>query len=112
MLDQTVGAAANTLLFSLFMHSMRDAMAPRHHRHVGGGGGVPVLALRYADVDWAVVWAKARGEFWGLVRASWRFWPLVSLVNYVFLTSVGARSLLGSLAGLVWGIYISLYTGQ
>jgi hypothetical protein len=55
---------------------------------------------------------KARGEFWGLVKAGWRFWPLVSLVNYVFLTSVEARSLVGALAGLGWGIYLSLMTGQ
>jgi type VI protein secretion system component VasK len=58
------------------------------------------------------VWDKARGEFWGLVKAGWRFWPLVSLVNYVFLTSVEARSLVGALAGLGWGIYLSLMTGQ
>lgn len=54
---------------------------------------------------------KAKGEFWGLVKAGWRFWPLVSLVNYVFLTSVEARSLVGALAGLGWGIYLSLMTG-
>jgi hypothetical protein len=52
----------------------------------------------------------AKGEFWGLVMAGWRFWPLVSLVNYVFLTSVEARSLVGALAGLGWGIYLSLMT--
>ena len=69
-------------------------------------------ALRYQDVAWASVWALVRAEFWGLIKAGWRFWPLVSLVNYVFLTSVEARSLVGALAGLGWGIYLSLITAQ
>ncbi|KAK4136960.1 hypothetical protein BT67DRAFT_374495 [Trichocladium antarcticum] len=117
LLDQTVGAAVNTLLFSCFMHGVQMAVA--HH---GEGPGDAVASVgwgllapgrvRYAAVEWAVVWARARAEFWGLLLASWRFWPLVSVVNYVFLTSVEARSLVGSLAGLGWGVYISLVTGK
>lgn len=74
------------------------------------GGGAPVV--RYGDVAWAGVWAKAKAEFWDLVKAGWRFWPLVSLINYVFVTSVEGRSLVGALAGLGWGIYLSLATSQ
>ncbi|KAK0749202.1 hypothetical protein B0T18DRAFT_99723 [Schizothecium vesticola] len=91
VLDQTVGAALNTLLFSCFMHGVREAMAP--------GGGV----------EWEAVWGRARGEFWGLLRAGWRFWPFVSVVNFVFLSTVEARNLVGSLAGLGWGVYMSLF---
>ncbi|AEO65686.1 uncharacterized protein THITE_2112909 [Thermothielavioides terrestris NRRL 8126] len=119
-LDQTVGAAVNTLLFSLFMHAIRQGMG--HHYRGAGGNGEAVVGwaallgggdvVRLGAVSWPVVWARARGEFWDLIRAGWRFWPLVSLVNYVFLTSVGARSLAGALAGLAWGVYISLYTGK
>lgn len=69
-------------------------------------------AVRYQDVAWPSVWASTQAEFWGLIKAGWRFWPLVSLVNYVFLTSVEARSLVGALAGLGWGIYVSLATAQ
>ncbi|AEO54675.1 hypothetical protein MYCTH_2297485 [Thermothelomyces thermophilus ATCC 42464] len=124
LLDQTVGMAANTVLFSLFMHGIRQGMA--HHyaaREAAGDGdarfgglGLGFLlgsdAVRYRDVAWASVWAKAKGEFWDLAKAGWRFWPLVSLVNYVFVTSVEARSLVGALAGLGWGIYLCLVTGQ
>lgn len=119
LLDQTVGAAVNTLLFSVFMHGIRQGMG---HHYYGGGGGAATAAgwgvlvgrdaVRYDAVQWPIVWARAQGEFWGLIKAGWRFWPLVSLVNYVFLTSVEARSLVGALAGLVWGIYVSLYTGK
>ncbi|KXX76677.1 Protein sym1 [Madurella mycetomatis] len=119
VLDQTVGAVVNTLLYSCFMHGIQMAMA--HHHQPGGGEGVtgwgwllsdPWGAVRYGDVDWAVVWEKARAEFWGLLTAGWRFWPLVSVVNYVFLTSVQARNLVGSLAGLGWGVYLSLAAGK
>ena len=122
LLDQTVGAAVNTAMFSLFMHAARQAMAHHYAARAAGdadlrAGGLAFLlsgseALRYQDVAWASVWALARAEFWGLVKAGWRFWPLVSLVNYVFLTSVEARSLVGALAGLGWGIYLSLITAQ
>ena len=86
------------------------------HHHGEGAKGWGFLvggeAVRYGDVDWRLVWERARGEFCGLVVASWRFWPIVSVVNYVFLTSIEARSLMGSLAGLGWGVYISLVTGK
>lgn len=92
VLDQTVGAALNTLLFSCFMHGARQVM-------VGSGG----------EVAWEAVWGRARGEFWGLLRAGWTFWPFVSLVNFVFLETVEARNLVGGLAGLGWGVYMSLF---
>ncbi|KAK4125290.1 hypothetical protein N657DRAFT_616689 [Parathielavia appendiculata] len=118
LLDQTVGAAVNTILFSLFMHGIRRGMA--HHYAPGAGGkagaGLGSLfgrdAVRYDAVEWPSVWEAAKGEFWGLILAGWRFWPLVSLINFVFLTSIEARSLVGALAGLGWGIYLSLMTAQ
>ncbi|KAK0655781.1 hypothetical protein B0T16DRAFT_451416 [Cercophora newfieldiana] len=100
LLDQTMGAAVNTVLFSVFMHGMRAAMA-------GAGGGV-----RVENVDWVVVMGRAREEFWGILRAGWTFWPWVSLVNFVFLEKVEHRNLVGSLAGLGWGVYMSLFAGK
>jgi hypothetical protein len=123
LLDQTVGAAVNTLGYSMFIHGVREGMG--HHYVLRGEGDVdgragPLAGLgfllmgrevvRYGEVRWEGVWARAKGEFWGLVKAGWRFWPAVSLVNYVFLTSVEARSLVGAMAGLGWGIYLSMAT--
>ncbi|KAK4229556.1 hypothetical protein QBC38DRAFT_105630 [Podospora fimiseda] len=93
VLDQTIGAAANTLMFSLFMGGIKDLM------EVG-------------VMDFGGVWNRAMGEFWGIVFAGWRFWPLVSFVNFVFLESVESRNLLGGLAGLGWGVYLSLGGGR
>ncbi|KAK3372024.1 hypothetical protein B0H63DRAFT_513541 [Podospora didyma] len=117
LLDQTVGAAINTLLFSMFMHGIQAAMAHR----TAAGSGAPAQSLefllsgkavQYGNVDWAVVWAKTSREFFSIIKASWTFWPFVSLVNFAFLKSVASRTLMGSLAGLVWGVYMSLIAAQ
>lgn len=68
-------------------------------------------AVRYENIDWATVWMRAQAEFWGLLKASWAFWPFVSLINFALLKTVSARNLMGSLAGLGWGIYMSMITG-
>lgn len=117
VLDQTVGAAGNTILFSLFMHALKAAMAHFHSPHSAYQPSAVATvaailsgkAVRYGNVDWAVVWAKSAAEFWGILQASWYFWPFVSLVNFAVLKTVAARNLSGSLAGLAWGIYMSLF---
>ncbi|TVY85719.1 hypothetical protein LAWI1_G008342, partial [Lachnellula willkommii] len=72
-LDQTIGATINTLVFSLF-----------------------VAGFKGATVEQAVDAAKE--EFWPIMSAGWKLWPLVSAVNYTLVRSVEGRSLLGSLA--------------
>ncbi|TVY13119.1 hypothetical protein LARI1_G008966 [Lachnellula arida] len=72
-LDQTIGATINTLVFSLF-----------------------VAGFKGATVEQAVDAAKE--EFWPIMSAGWKLWPLVSAVNYTLVKSVEGRSLLGSLA--------------
>ncbi|KAK4181389.1 hypothetical protein QBC36DRAFT_202495 [Triangularia setosa] len=118
VLDQTIGAFVNTVLFSMFMNGIQMGMA--HHSVeaqnglgflLGGGkGGGDVV--RYGNVNWGVVWGRTKRESWGIVKAGWKFWPLVSLVNFAFLTSVEARNLVGGLAGIGWGIYINLFAGN
>ena len=135
ILDQTLAAVLNNLAFCLALGGMRMGMAKQaseflrlqqqHYSQNQSPAGSFILSLvllletfskmggpmRYGDVNWAVVWEQAKGELWGLMVASWQFWPLVSVVNYAFLTSVEARTLVGSLAGLAWGVYLSLYAG-
>ncbi|KUJ23297.1 Mpv17/PMP22 family protein [Mollisia scopiformis] len=86
LLDQTIGATLNTLLFSLAFAGFR-------------GEG-------YADAI-----ATAQEEFWPMVRAGWTLWPFVSLLNFAVVKSVEGRALVGSLSGLLWGIYLSLLKG-
>jgi len=87
LLDQTISAAVNTLLFSLAF---------------AGFNG-----LGYAEA-----WSEAKDQFWGLMVAGWKLWPLVSLINFSVVKSVEGRNLIGNLAGLGWGIYLSLTTGS
>ncbi|KAL8387461.1 hypothetical protein RB595_009887 [Gaeumannomyces hyphopodioides] len=111
-LDQTVGAALNTVMFSVFLHSAQAAMAHRPASpadslaFLAGGFGA---AIDYSAVRWDDVWARATAEFVPLLVASWRLWPLVSLVNFAFVRSVATRNLVGGLAGVGWGVYVSMF---
>ncbi|EAA36527.1 integral membrane protein [Neurospora crassa OR74A] len=122
LLDQTVGAAVNTLLFSMFMRGTQAAM---QHRATSTFGASPDQslwflidsfkrgnAIQYHGVNWNWVWEESKREFWGLMVASWKFWPFVSIVNFAVLKTVAARSLAGNLAGIAWGVYMSLFAAQ
>lgn len=82
-LDQTLGASLNTLAFSLLLSSLR--------------GFPPHVAI-----------TSAKREFWALMRAGWTLWPLVSLLNFGVVRSVQGRTLVGNVAGVGWGVFLSL----
>ncbi|KAK4060200.1 uncharacterized protein Triagg1_10862 [Trichoderma aggressivum f. europaeum] len=115
LLDQTVGAALNTLLFSTFTHSLRQAMVhapritslPSAAKYWSSAG-----AVDFSRVDFGTVWAAAKAEFWTLMFAAAKLWPAVSLVNFTLVKSVQGRNLVGALAGVAWGVYISLAMGN
>ncbi|PHH69369.1 hypothetical protein CDD82_7811 [Ophiocordyceps australis] len=56
--------------------------------------------------------AIARAEFWPIINAGMRFWPLVSLLNFTLVKTVHARNLVGALAGVAWGVYMSLMAAR
>lgn len=99
-------------MFSFFVRGLQAAMAgvPRK-----GAGDLSFLlhlgAVDAAAVDWSAVAAEARAEFWPIVVAGSKFWPFVSLLNFTVIKSVEARNLVGSLAGVAWGVYMSLVVG-
>lgn len=103
LLDQTVGATANTLLFLAFMTALQSAITR-------GAGAGATLSVDWSRVDWRTdITARCRRDFWPVMLAGWKFWPFISLVNFAFVKSVEARNLLGGVAGMVWGVYISLF---
>ncbi|KAM3511179.1 hypothetical protein MY11210_005169 [Beauveria gryllotalpidicola] len=115
LLDQTVGAAVNTLLFSTFTRSLR--MASAHAPRVTNVSKavsywVSPGAVDFSLIDFDVVWAESQEEFWPLVAAGYKLWPAVSLVNFTLVRSVQGRNLVGALAGLIWGIYICLFSAN
>lgn len=113
VLDQSVGAGINTVLFSVFMHSVQAAMS---HRTTGPESSVWFLAsgraLDYSQVDWRAVVERSRLEFLPIMSAGWRLWPFVSLFNFTVVRSVEVRNLVGSLAGVAWGVYMSLVAAR
>jgi hypothetical protein len=110
ILDQTVGAAVNTLMFSFFVNSIKQSMA---HRPLSPElSDIAFLtsgkAIDYSQVDWRLVHEQAKVEFYPIMKAGLSLWPIVSLFNFVVVKSIEGRNLVGSLAGVVWGIYMSL----
>lgn len=63
-------------------------------------------------LDWRLVWAQARDEFWPIMSAGWTLWPFVSAFNFIVVQSVEMRNLVGALAGVGWGIYMSLVAAR
>ncbi|KAI0379158.1 hypothetical protein F5Y04DRAFT_260572 [Hypomontagnella monticulosa] len=117
LLDQTVGAAVNTFLFSMFMHSIQAAMlrplgAPLSNPDKSAQYLFSRGAIDYGKVDWVDVVARSRAEFYHILVAGWRVWPAVSLINFAFIQSIEGRNLVGSLAGVGWGVYMSIIAAR
>ncbi|KAI1374903.1 hypothetical protein F4677DRAFT_146933 [Hypoxylon crocopeplum] len=117
ILDQTIGAAVNTFLFSLFIHSIQAAMvrplgAPLSNPDKSAQYLFSRGSIDYTKVDWKNVVVHSRAEFYPILVAGWRVWPVVSLVNFAFIKSIEGRNLVGSLAGVGWGVYMSLLAAR
>jgi protein Mpv17 len=50
-------------------------------------------------------------DFWPLLTAGWRLWPVVSLTNYAVIKDIPTRTLVGNMAGVAWNVYLSLVSG-
>jgi protein Mpv17 len=85
ILDQTVGAALNTIAFSASMALFRGA-------------------------NLAEIIRSVRRDFWPLMTAGLTVWPLFNLLCYIYIRSVSMRMLVGSLASMAWAVYITLAT--
>lgn len=115
VLDQTIGAAVNTLLFSTYIHSMHIAMAgaPKiTNFNKATSYWISPGAIDLVAVDGRVVLDKAFDEFWSIIFAGMKLWPAVSLVNFTMVKTVEGRNLLGACAGLIWGIYMSMVAAR
>lgn len=85
LLDQTIGAAVNTIMFT-----MGIAMLRGH--------------------SWQYGWEETKTGFWPLLVAGQKLWPLVSIISLT-LIPVEQRMVFGSIVGVGWGIFLSLMAG-
>ncbi|EME88319.1 uncharacterized protein MYCFIDRAFT_55315 [Pseudocercospora fijiensis CIRAD86] len=85
-LDQTLGSAINTVLF------------------IAG-----IALLRGQSLD--TVYTNIQQQFWPMIFAGQKLWPAVSILSFAVIP-LEHRMLFGSVAGLFWGVYLSLVSGS
>ena len=83
LFDQTLGAFVNTVAFVAAMAAFKRKGAKAVQR----------------DVESNVI---------PLMINSWKVWPFVALANFT-LVPVSRRVIVGSIVGLFWGIYLSMF---
>lgn len=86
ILDQSVGAAVNTIMFIM---------------------GIAMLRGQSLESGWE----QTKTGFWPLVFAGQKLWPLVSIISLT-LVPVEQRMVFGSIIGVGWGIFLSLMAGE
>ena len=85
-LDQTIGAAANTVLF------------------------IAGIALLRGE-SFAAIQQSIQAQFLPMIFAGQKLWPLVSILQFT-VVPFEWRTLVGSFVGLLWGVYLSLVSGR
>ncbi|KAB8237703.1 Mpv17/PMP22 family protein [Aspergillus alliaceus] len=85
VIDQIVGGAWATVLFSLTMGLLRGQ-------------------------EYDALVEQVRNEFWPFLIAGFKLWPFVSVLNFTVVPA-DKRLLVGSMFGVVWGVYLSLMSG-
>ncbi|CAG9982818.1 unnamed protein product [Clonostachys byssicola] len=100
-LDNTIVSIVNTFLFVIFMNFMKSSM---------GSSQIEPTQITISDgVAHYGISTDIYQQFVSLLIAGWRFWPIVSLINFALLKSAQGRNLMSGLAGLVWGVYVSIH---
>ncbi|OCT47540.1 putative peroxisomal membrane protein 2, pxmp2 [Cladophialophora carrionii] len=59
--------------------------------------------------SWSVLAGEIYARIFGLIWASWKLWPWVALVNFIWVP-VQWRVLVGSLVGFGWNIFLSIWS--
>ncbi|KAJ5109915.1 hypothetical protein N7532_002560 [Penicillium argentinense] len=85
IIDQVVGGAWNTVLFITVMGMLRG-------------------------LDMQDIQSQILQDFWPIMIAGFKLWPFVSILNFTVVPP-SQRLLVGSLFGVIWGIYLSLVSG-
>lgn len=88
MLDQTIGALVNTIMFLAFIAYTN--------------------ASKQGQEDpWTAVAKECSVKTWPMMKDGYKFWPAISLISFVWVP-VDKRVVFGCSVGVIWGIYLSL----
>jgi hypothetical protein len=88
LLDQTIGAVVNTLMFLAYMAYVNASQQGKQDA-------------------WSAVAKDCSDKTWPMMKDGYKFWPAISLISFLWVP-VDKRVLFGSMVGVVWGIYLSL----
>ena len=88
LLDQSVGAVVNTLMFLSYMAYVNAQ---------------DKLGVNPMDV----VTNDCKNKLWPMMKDGYKFWPAISLISFLWVP-VDKRIVFGCSVGVVWGIYLSL----
>lgn len=91
LLDQTIGAVVNTLMFLGYMG------------YINAQGNASVNAMDVVKTDCIT-------KLWPMMKDGYKFWPAISLISFLWIP-VDKRIVFGCSVGVVWGIYLSLMAG-
>lgn len=116
VIDQTVGAAWNTVLFIMtisMLHGQNYDLSMEQVRSVsdsGGRHGGQSSSLMDLCRPTAMFFANYPQDFWPILLAGLKMWPFVSILNFTVVPADN-RLLVGNLFGVVWAVYLSLIAG-
>jgi hypothetical protein len=88
LLDQTVGALVNTLMFLAYMAYVNASAQDKQNA-------------------WGAVAKDCSDKTWPMMKDGYKFWPAISLISFVWIP-VDKRVVFGCSVGVIWGIYLSL----
>ncbi|KAF1916984.1 hypothetical protein BDU57DRAFT_251839 [Ampelomyces quisqualis] len=88
LLDQTVGALVNTLMFLAYMAYFNASQQD-------------------GQDTWSTIAKDCSNKTWPMMKDGYKFWPAVSLISFVWIP-VDKRVVFGCSVGVIWGIYLSL----
>lgn len=88
VLDQTVGALVNTLMFLSYIGYVNALDKP----------GVNAMDVVVSD---------CMNNTWPMMKDGYKFWPAISLISFLWVP-VDKRVVFGCSVGVLWGIYLSL----
>jgi hypothetical protein len=91
ILDQTIGALLNNLMFLAYIGYVNAPPA------IPGKTGGP----------WVAVQREVQDKLWPIMIDGYKVWPVFSLLSFLFIP-VDKRVVVGCLVGVGWNIYLSL----
>ncbi|KAL5118212.1 hypothetical protein ACEQ8H_003884 [Pleosporales sp. CAS-2024a] len=91
VLDQTVGALVNTVMFLAYMAYVNASQQGKHDA-------------------WGAIVKECGDKTWPMMKDGYKFWPAISLISFLWIP-VDKRVVFGCSVGVVWGIYLSLMVG-